>query len=218
MNSAKFVRWVVKPVVFAAALVPLALLIADGLARDLGANPVQEITFRTGLWTLRFLVLTLCVTPLRQISGWNALVRVRRMLGLYAFFYAGLHFTTYLWLDQQFDWRSIVDDVAKRPYITVGFGTLLLLLPLAATSTNAMVRRLGGRRWRRLHQLVYVAAMGGVLHFLWLVKADTREPLIYLTIFLTLFVLRLPTVARWLPVLRTRLAARGLAPSASRSG
>ena len=213
MDQVQYIRWVLKPAIFVAALVPLGLLVYDGFTGGLGANPIQDITFRTGLWTLRFLVFTLCVTPLRRLSGWNALVRVRRMLGLYAFFYACLHFTTYFWLDQEFDWPAIVADVVKRPYITVGFSTFLLLIPLAATSTNAMVRRLGGQRWRRLHQIVYVAAMGGVLHFLWLVKADTRQPLFYLIVLCALFALRLPLVSGWLSAAQPLARMRGLTAS-----
>ena len=174
----------------------------NALHDGLGANPVEAITFETGDWGLRFLLITLCVTPLRRITGWQALVRLRRMLGLFAFFYICLHFLTYLVLDAFFDLGYILEDITDRTYITLGFSSFLLLIPLAVTSTNAMVRRLGGRRWRRLHGLVYIVASGGVLHFLWLVKADLREPLIYMGILLLLLLARLPAVAQRLAKIR----------------
>ena len=151
-----------------------------GVADNLGANPVEFVTRSTGTWTLVMLCVTLTITPLRRITGWNALIRLRRMLGLFAFFYGCLHFTTYIWLDQFFDWLAIVADVIKRPFITAGFAAFLLMTPLAATSTNAMVRRLG-RRWSELHRLVYAVAMLGVLHFWWhkSAKNDLGEPLVY---------------------------------------
>ena len=191
-----------KPAVFLLASLPFALLVWDALHDGLGANPVEAITHRTGDWGLRLLLVTLAVTPLRRLTGWHALARVRRMLGLFAFFYLCLHFLTYAILDSSLDPRYIAEDILERPYITIGFASFCLLLPLAATSTDAMVRRLGGRRWRALHRLVYVAAAGGVLHFLWLVKADMREPLVYGAVLLALLVLRLPAVARRLPALR----------------
>lgn len=203
MNQQQFVSGVLKPAVFAAALVPLAALVWSALHDGLGANPVQAITYATGDWALRFLLITLSVTPLRRLTGWQALVRIRRMLGLFAFFYMCLHFSTYVVLDAFFDLRYILEDITDRTYITLGFTTFLLVVPLAITSTNAMLRRLGGKRWRRLHRLVYVAAAGGVLHFLWLVKADTREPLIYLGILLLLLVARLPAVSGRLTKIRT---------------
>lgn len=191
-----------KPIVFVLALVPLGLLIWSAFNDGLGANPVETITYHTGDWVLRFLLITLAITPLRRLSGWNALIRFRRMLGLFAFFYASLHFLTYVWLDQFFTWPDIVEDVLERPYITVGFTTFVLLIPLAVTSTNKMMRRLGGRRWAALHRLIYIAGLGGVLHYLWLVKADAREPLIYLAILAVLLLLRLPAFSRRLPNLR----------------
>jgi sulfoxide reductase heme-binding subunit YedZ len=184
-----------KPVVFIAALLPLVILVEDGVHDALGANPIETISHRTGDWTLRLLLITLAVTPIRKLTGWQAVGRVRRMLGLFAFFYAVLHFLTYTWLDQALVWQDIVADVIKRPYITVGFASFLLLVPLAATSTQGMIRRLGGRRWRRLHRLAYVASVGGVLHYLWLVKADLREPLFYAAILTLLLILRLPAVS-----------------------
>lgn len=191
-----------KPGVFVLALVPLALLFVDAFTDGLGANPVEEITHRTGDWGLRLLLVTLTVTPLRRLSGWQWLARVRRMLGLFAFFYLCLHFLTYALLDASLDPAYIADDILERPYITVGFTSFCLLVPLAVTSTDAMLRRLGGRRWRLLHRLAYVAAAGGVLHFLWQVKADFGEPLIYLAILALLLALRVPAVASRLPSLR----------------
>lgn len=167
-----------KPTAFVLCLLPLALLIADGLAGRLGANPIETITHRTGDWTLRFLLITLAVTPLRRLLGLNSLLRLRRLLGLFAFFYASLHFLTYVWLDQFFAWADIVKDIRKRPFITIGFAAFVLLIPLAATSTNAMMRRLG-RRWQQLHRLIYAIAVLGVVHYLWLVKADVRRPVLY---------------------------------------
>ncbi len=179
MSPLNWIRFVVKPLLFVAALVPLALLVERALHDNLGANPIETINRYTGDWVLRFLLLTLAVTPLRKLTGWHVLVRLRRMLGLFAFFYASLHFLSWIWLDQYFDLQAILQDVAKRPFITLGFACFVLLIPLAATSTHAMVRRLGGRNWQRLHRLVYFIATGGVIHFLWLVKSDITQPLIY---------------------------------------
>ena len=179
MDRNQITRWLVKPALFVLALMPLVLLIYRGLNNDLGANPVETINRFTGDWVLRFLLITLAVTPLRRLFGWSALLRYRRMLGLFAFFYVCLHFLSYAWLDQYFVLADVIKDVAKRPYITVGFACFLMLIPLAATSTNAMIRRLGARRWQRLHRLVYLVGVGGIVHFLWLVKSDLREPLIY---------------------------------------
>ncbi len=167
-----------KTAVFVLCLLPLALLVWDSLQANLGTNPIEEITHRTGDWTLRLLLITLTVTPARGLLGWNFLLRLRRMLGLFAFFYACLHFLTYVWLDQFFWWDEIAKDIVKRPFITVGFAAFVLLIPLALTSTNKMMKRLG-RRWQQLHRLAYVTAILGVLHYLWLVKADVQRPLIY---------------------------------------
>jgi sulfoxide reductase heme-binding subunit YedZ len=166
----------VKPLVVAAALLPLAYLALGAWRGGLGANPIETITRSTGVWTLRVMLITLAVTPLRWLTGWNEVIRVRRMLGLFAFFYGSLHLMTYLWLDQFFDWAAIAKDVVKRPFITAGFSAYVLLVPLAITSTAGMIRRLGGRAWRRLHRLAYVAAALGVVHYWWLVKLDTRPP------------------------------------------
>jgi methionine sulfoxide reductase heme-binding subunit len=180
-----------KPALFVLALIPLAFLVYRGIHNDLGANPIETLNRYTGGWVLRFLLLTLAITPLRRLTGWNTLLRYRRMLGLFAFFYACLHFLSYAWLDQNLVLADIIKDVAKRPYITVGFACLLMLIPLAATSTNAMIRRLGARRWQTLHRLVYLVGMGGIVHFLWLVKSDLREPLIYGAILAVLLGFRL---------------------------
>ena len=163
--------------VFLLSLIPfIRLAILAGLDA-LGANPVEKILRTTGFWTLTFLTLTMAVTPLRLVSSLTWLGRLRRMLGLFAFFYAVTHVLSYLVLDQFFDWPNILKDVSKRPYITVGFSALLLMVPLAVTSTDAMLRRLGGRRWRTLHRLIYLITAAGVLHFAWLVKKDLTEPL-----------------------------------------
>jgi len=167
-----------------AALTPLAILLAQmwDVARTgsdaLGADPVAEVEHRLGLWALRFLMLALAVTPLRRLTGWNVLVRFRRMLGLYAFAYASLHLAAYVGLDLRGYWTQLFEDIAKRPYITVGFLAWLLLVPLAVTSTAGWIRRLG-RNWARLHRLVYAIAVLAVLHFWWLVKSDVREPALY---------------------------------------
>ena len=208
MDRNQITRWLVKPALFVLALMPLALLIYRGLNNDLGANPVETINRFTGDWVLRFLLITLAVTPLRRLFGWSALLRYRRMLGLFAFFYVCLHFLSYAWLDQYFAIADIIKDVAKRPYITVGFACFLMLIPLAATSTNAMIRRLGARRWQRLHRLVYLVGVGGIVHFLWLGKTDLREPLIYGAILAVLLGFRLWDWARRVPV----AVAAGAAP------
>lgn len=168
----------VRLAVFALCLLPVAWLLFDAATGGLGANPVEAITHRTGWWALTLLMATLAITPARRVTDWNDLIRFRRMVGLFAFFYATLHVLVYFGLDQLFAFDYLLEDIADRPYITVGFTAWLLLIPLAITSTRGWVRRLG-RRWRTLHRLVYVSAALGVVHFLWLVKADTREPLIF---------------------------------------
>jgi len=184
MTQAQWIKRVVKPAAFVASLGPFAWLVRDTLTGNLGANPVERITHFTGLTALTFLMITLAVTPARRLLRLSGLIQLRRMLGLFAFFYAVLHFTIYgldrtLFEGTGLSLASVGADVAKRPYITVGFTAFLILCALAATSTNRMVKRLGGKRWQRLHQLVYVAAALGVLHFLWLVKADIRQPATY---------------------------------------
>ena len=184
MNADVLTRRVVKPVIFLLCLGPLAWLAAGifGWASvDLGVNPVETMQDTLGIWGLRLLLVTLAVTPLRVIGGWPRVQAFRRMLGLFAFTYILLHFLFYLFVDQAFDWPQLVADIAKRPYITVGFTALLLLIPLAVTSTRAAMRRLG-RRWQTLHRLVYPAAVLGCVHFWWQVKADVREPLVYAAI------------------------------------
>jgi sulfoxide reductase heme-binding subunit YedZ len=168
-----------KAALFALCLVPLARLVFFAFTDRLGANPIEFVLRSLGTWTLTLLLVTLSVTPLRRLTGWNSLIRVRRMLGLFAFFYACLHFLTYAGVDQSFDLSAILADVVKHPYITVGFACFVLLIPLAATSTNAMQRRLGGKRWQQLHRLIYLIAVGGVVHYLWLVKKDITQPLLY---------------------------------------
>jgi sulfoxide reductase heme-binding subunit YedZ len=191
-----------KTAVHALALAPFAWLAWRTWNGDLGADPVQEITHRTGDWTLRFLLMALAVTPLRRVTGWQVLARFRRLIGLYAFFYACLHFATYLVLDLGGYWAQILEDVVKRPYITVGFSAWLGLLVLALTSPKFMVRRLG-RRWAQLHKIVYAVGILGVLHYLWLVKADLREPLLYAAILAVLLVARIPAVAARITSART---------------
>ena len=161
-----------------ACLIPLAQLAFNAYTGDLGANPIETITRFTGSWSLIILIASLAVTPLRRITGRNELIKLRRMLGLFAFFYAMLHFATYMVLDLYFDYRAILKDILKRPYITVGFTAFVLMIPLAATSTAAMIRRLG-KRWQQLHYLVYASAILGVIHFYWLVKADISRPVQY---------------------------------------
>jgi sulfoxide reductase heme-binding subunit YedZ len=192
MTRGQFISSVFKPALFLVLLVPLALLIEQGISDNLGANPVETITHQTGLWSLRLLLLTLSITPLCKLTRISELVRLRRMIGVYCFFYALLHFMTYAVLDHSFDTAAILEDVVKRPYVTVGFSAFLMLIPLAATSTNGMIKRLGGKRWKRLHKLVYLCGLGGVIHYLWLVKADAFSPLNYLAIFIVLMLFRLP--------------------------
>ena len=193
-----------KGVVFLACLGPLANLLWKYHSESLGANPIEVITRATGKSTLVFLLVTLSITPLRKLSRQPWLIRFRRMLGLFAFFYGCLHFTTYLWLDQFFDWANMVKDVGKRPFITAGFTGFVLMIPLALTSTRWAVRTMGGKRWQWLHRLIYVSATAGVIHFLWLVKKDISEPLLYAGV---LAVLLLYRVAAWgIPALKMRRA------------
>ena len=179
-----------KPLVFLACLIPLGRLGWKALNAGLGANPIQVITWSTGTWTLVFLLVTLSITPVRKLTKQYWLIQFRRMFGLFAFFYDCLHFTTYIWLDQFFDWHGITKDVAKRPFITVGFTAFVLLIPLALTSTQASIRRLG-KRWQRIHQLIYVTAVLGIIHYIWLVKKDIRKPVIYASILGVLLAYRL---------------------------
>ncbi len=184
-------------------LLPSMRLIVLGVSGGLGANPIEFITRSTGTWTLVGLLVTLSVTPLRQLSGRAGLIRYRRMLGLFTFLYASLHFITYIWLDQFFEPAAIARDIFKRPFITVGFTAFVLLIPLALTSTQAMMRRLG-RRWQLLHRLIYLVAALGVIHYLWLVKKDLTDPLVYGGILALLLAVRLPWGVALLKVARER--------------
>ena len=173
----KTLTWV-KPLIFAAALAPAAALVYGFYTSDLTANPLDYITDQTGSWALAFLVISLCVTPLRRLTGWNPIIRLRRMLGLFAFFYAFLHMLTWVVLLNFFDVREMVIDVVKRPFITIGMATFLILLALAVTSNRFAIRRLG-RKWQTLHRLVYVSAAAGCIHFIWKVKVAIGEPVYY---------------------------------------
>ena len=189
MNHALAKRWLKIPV-FVLCLVPALLLLRSALNGDLGANPIEFITHWTGDWTIRFLCITLAITPLRKILGLPELIRFRRMLGLFGFFYACLHFLTWFVLDKFFDWREIAIDVVKRPFITAGFTAFVLLIPLAVTSTKGWIRRMGGKRWQKVHRLIYVSAIAGVVHYYWLVKSDIRLPVMYGAIVSVLLVYR----------------------------
>ena len=181
----------VKPFAFGVCLLPVFLLVWNALNGKLSANPISDITNETGLWALRFILITLAITPIRKITGWHWLIKFRRMAGLFAFFYGSLHFTTYIWLDQFFDWQSIIVDIPKRPFITVGFASFLLMIPLAVTSTQKMIRRLGGKKWDILHRLIYCTTIGGVIHYLWLVKVVTYRQITYAVIVAALLLFRL---------------------------
>jgi sulfoxide reductase heme-binding subunit YedZ len=188
--SGFFRRWL-KPIVFVVCLLPLAWLFYRTLTNDLGANPVEAIIRYLGDWALRFILIALAVTPVRILTGWIVVARLRRMLGLYAFVYVVLHILGYVAVDHVFDWMTIWKDIVKRVYITVGMAALLMLIPLAVTSTDAMIRRLGGVAWRRLHLLVYPAAIAGVIHYALMIKAGYQEPLLYAAILAALFAVRI---------------------------
>jgi sulfoxide reductase heme-binding subunit YedZ len=178
-----------KVAVFLAALLPLGLLVWKGFHDGLGANPIEVITHSTGDWTMRFLLITLAITPLRRITGWQGWIRFRRMLGLFAFFYGCLHLTTWVWLDKFFNLHDMADDLMKRRFIFLGMTGLLLMLPLAITSTRGWIRRLG-KRWQTLHRLIYFSAIAGVIHYAWLVKADETKPIQYAVILAVLLGIR----------------------------
>ena len=192
MTTLEKIRFVWKPAVFLACLVPAALVVGDafGITGSLGANPIENIQDRLGNWGLRFIMLTLAVTPFRRITGWNWLLRFRRMLGLFTFFYVLLHFLTWLILDQEMLLSAILEDIVERPFITIGFAALLLLTAMAATSTNSIRRRLR-RRWDQLHYSIYAAAVLGVWHYWWQVKKDISEPLVYAAVLAILLGYRL---------------------------
>jgi methionine sulfoxide reductase heme-binding subunit len=210
MTSSEWIRRVVKPAVFLACLVPFAQLFYGAFWGDLGANPVETITNTTGIWTLRLLVITVAITPTRWLTKWNALIRFRRMLGLFAFFYGTLHFMTYFVLDHSLMFEGLWEDVVKRPYITMGFTAFVLMIPLALTSTQGWIRRLGGKRWNLLHRLVYISAVLGVIHYWWKVKLDTTYPRYWAVVVGVLLAARL-----WKAVERRR-AAVGRQPRAQR--
>ncbi len=182
----------IKVALFALALLPAARLLLFGFTDRLGANPIEFITRSSGDWTLYFLCITLAVTPLRRFTNWNWLIKFRRMLGLFAFFYASLHFTTFLWFDHFFDVAEMLKDVVKRPFITVGFSAFILLIPLALTSTNGMIRRLGGKRWQWLHRSLYAIAMLGILHFWWMRagKHNFEKPILFGSLVAALLLVR----------------------------
>lgn len=199
-------KWTKVPV-FLLCFTPFAILVAQAFTGNLGPDPVATLQHTTGDWTLRFLVFTLCITPLRKLLKLPDLIRFRRMLGLFAFFYACCHFLVYLGPDQSFSFTGMLKDVAKRPFVTVGFTALVLLIPLALTSTAGWIRRLGGRRWQMLHRLIYVAAVCGVIHYYWLVKSAVLRPLAYGAVVAVLFIWR---IVDWM----IRRHGRGI-PSAS---
>jgi sulfoxide reductase heme-binding subunit YedZ len=185
-----------KIALFAFALIPLARLLWKALHDGLGANPIEVITHSTGDWTLILILATLAITPLRRITRQYWLISLRRMIGLFAFFYGTLHFLTYIWLDKFFDLHEMFEDIAKRPFITIGFSAYLLLIPLALTSTAWSIRRLGGKNWQRLHRLIYLTGILGVIHYAWLVKADHRKPIEYGIILSILLLYRIGIWAR----------------------
>lgn len=188
-------RRVVKPAVFVACLGPLSWLISNAFWGDLGANPVETITNTTGIWTLRFLSITIAITPLRWLTRWHPIITLRRMIGLFAFFYGTIHFLIYFVLDRSLMFDGLWEDIVKRPYITMGFTAFVLLIPLALTSTAGWIRRLGGRRWNLLHRLVYVSAVLGVIHYWWKVKLDVTNPMVYAGIVAVLLSSR---IVRWM--------------------
>jgi len=170
---------VFKPIVWMACLAPLAFLVYDGFTDNLTANPIEKITNTTGIWTLRLIVATLAITPLRRLTGINQLINYRRVVGLFAFFYGFLHFTIFFFLDHQFDFGAMWTDVLKRPYIAAGFTAFVLMIPLAITSTTGWIRRMGGKNWNLLHRLIYITALAAVLHYFWKVKLDATYPVYY---------------------------------------
>lgn len=197
-----------KAAVWVACLTPLALLVRGGFTDGLGGNPIEKITHNTGDWALRLLLITLLITPLRKTLDRPELIRFRRLLGLFAFFYAVLHVLTWLWLDKLFDLNELFADIRKRPFITAGTVAFLSLVPLAITSTAGWIRRLGGRRWQALHRLIYLAVAAAVVHYYWLVKSDVRLPLLYAALFVLLLVWRWVAVRRSSPARGRPVAAK----------
>ncbi len=179
MANRRWKWWVAKPLVFLACLAPISYLLYLGFTAQFSPNPVEDITNGTGVWTLRFIMITLAITPIRRITGWQSPVRFRRMTGLFALFYGILHFITYIWLDQALDWPGIVKDIPKRPFITMGFTAFVLMIPLALTSTKKWIGRLGGKRWQLLHRLIYISGIAAVIHYVWKVKLDATNPIRY---------------------------------------
>jgi sulfoxide reductase heme-binding subunit YedZ len=205
MNKVLSNKWLKIPV-FLACLVPAGILVWGYWHDDLTANPLEYITHSTGDWTIRFLIITLAITPLRKIFNVPAFIRYRRMLGLFAFFYGCLHFTTYLWFDKDFDFHEMLVDVSKRKFIMAGFAGFLLMVPLAVTSTRGWIRRMGGKNWQMLHRLIYFSAIAGVIHYAWLVKSDETKPIQYAVLVGILLLYRL---AAWL-ISRRRPAPAGV--------
>ena len=206
MSLERFLKWVVKPVVFLLCFLPLPLLAWNFFAGNLSFNPIEDITHTTGRWAVRFLLASLAITPLRKLTGFNKLIRFRRMIGLFAFFYGVVHFTIYIWLDHLFDMAAVLADVPVRPFITAGFTAFVSMIPLALTSTKKWIGRLGGRRWQKLHRLVYVSAIAGVLHYLWVAKLVELEPAIYALVLTVLLGFRL--LSKFRPELLERMISR----------
>jgi sulfoxide reductase heme-binding subunit YedZ len=203
---------VAKVLIFLGALLPLGRLGWKALHDGLGANPIEVITHSTGDWTLILVLTSLLITPLRRITHQYWIIGLRRMVGLFAFFYGVLHFLTYIWLDKFFDVHEMLKDIAKRPFITVGFSAFVLLIPLAITSTKGWIRRLGGKNWQRLHRLIYATGILGVIHYLWLVKADLRKPLEYASVLSLLLLYR---VVAWIVEARRKLAVSSGVPAST---
>ena len=196
MTQTQLRRRLVKPAVWIACLTPLSLLVLHAFRGELSANPVEDVTNTTGIWTLRLIVATLAITPLRWLTGINQLIQYRRVVGLFAFFYGSLHFLTYFILDHQLQFGGLWDDVKKRPYITAGFTAFVLMIPLAITSTTGWIRRMGGRNWNLLHRLIYITALAAVLHYFWKVKLDTTNPIYYGLVVAALLAVRVVHSAR----------------------
>lgn len=211
MTQTQLVRRAMKPAVFIAALGPLAWLVYNAWLGELGANPIETITNTTGIWTLRFIVITIAITPVRWLTKWNLIINFRRMLGLFAFFYGSIHFMIYFVLDRSLMFDGLWEDIVKRPYITMGFTGFVLMIPLALTSTKGWIRRLGGQRWNLLHKLVYFTAILGVIHYWWKVKLDVTDPMVYAAMVGVLL------GARFVRSLTKRQASRATRPAPART-